>query len=72
MRGFVLALSVAVSMGDAMADGPGTDYDNVKVGRVGFIDRSLNLVRLEDGAEIRTTDARLLQSISEGEITRSS
>ncbi len=63
----LLALSVAVSVGDAVADGPGSEHAGVKVGRVGFIDRALNLVQLDDGTELRTTDARLLQTITEGE-----
>ena len=63
----LLALSVAVSVGDAVADGPGTDHADVKVGRVGFIDRALNLVQLEDGTELHTPDARLLQNVTEGE-----
>jgi hypothetical protein len=64
------ALSVAVSVGDAVADGPGAEHAEVKVGRVGFMDRALNLVQLEDGTELRTTDARLLRNITEGELVK--
>ena len=63
----MLALSVAVSVGDAVAGGPGAEHAGVKVGRAGFIDRAANLVQLEDGTELSTTDARLLQNITEGE-----
>ena len=63
----LLALSVAVSVGDAVAGGPGAEHAGVKVGRVEFIDRAVNLVQLDDGTELRTTDARLLQNITEGE-----
>ena len=66
----LLALSVAVSVGDAVADGPGIEHAGVKVGRVGFIDRALNLVQLDDGTELRTTDARLLRNITEGELVK--
>lgn len=66
----LLVFSVAASVGDAVADGPGTEHADVKVGRVGFIDRALNLVQLEDGTELRTTDARLLRNITEGELVQ--
>jgi len=36
------------------------------VGTVRFIDRALNLIQLDDGTELRTTDARMLQNIKEG------
>src|SRR5213594_1945339 len=49
---------------------PGAEHAEVKVGRVGFMDRALNLVQLEDGTELRTTDARLLRNITEGELVK--
>ena len=36
------------------------------MGRIRFIDRAQNLIQLEDGTELRTTDARMLQNIKEG------
>jgi len=33
---------------------------------VRFIDRDLNLIQLEDGTELHTTDARILRNIREG------
>ena len=61
-----MALGVAMSFGHAMADGPGDDYGVREVGVVRFIDRASNLIQLEDGTELRTTDARMLQNIQEG------
>ena len=51
----LLALSVVAWVGDAVADGPSAEHAGVKVGRVGFMDRALNLVQLDDGTELRTT-----------------
>jgi hypothetical protein len=61
-----MALGVAMSFGHAVADGPDDGYGAREVGTVRFIDRDLNLIQLEDGTELRTTDARMLQSIQEG------
>ena len=47
-------------------DGQGDDYGAREVGTVRFIDRQLNLIQLDDGTELRTTDARMLQNIREG------
>ena len=61
-----MALGVAMSFGHAVADGPDSGSGAREVGTVRFIDRALNLIQLEDGTELRTTDARMLQSIQEG------
>ena len=61
-----MALGVAVSFGHAAADGPDAGYGAREVGTVRFIDRALNLIQLQDGTELRTTDARMLQNIKEG------
>ncbi len=61
-----MALGVAMSFGHAAADGPDAGYGAREVGTVRFIDRALNLIQLEDGTELRTTDARMLQNIKEG------
>ena len=63
----LLPLSLAVSTGSALADGPGSDYGGVEEGTVRFIDRPMNLLQLDDGTELRTTDARLLEDIYVGE-----
>ena len=61
-----MALGVAMSFGHAAADGPDAGYGAREVATVRFIDRALNLIQLEDGTELRTTDARMLQNIQEG------
>ena len=61
-----MALGVAMSVGHAAADGPDAGYGAREVGTIRFIDRALNLIQLEDGTELRTTDARMLQNIKEG------
>jgi hypothetical protein len=55
-----------MSFGHAVASGGDDSYGAREVGTVRFIDRDLNLIQLEDGAELRTTDARMLQNIQEG------
>ena len=60
-----MALGVAISFGHAVADGDDS-YGAREVGTVRFIDRDLNLIQLEDGTELHTTDARMLQNIQEG------
>lgn len=61
-----MALGVAMSFGHAAADGPDAGYGAREVGTVRFIDRALNLIQLDDGTELRTTDPRILQNIKEG------
>jgi hypothetical protein len=61
-----MALGLVASVGPAMADGPGGEYGAGKMGTVRFIDRRLNLVQLDSGLELRTTDSRLLKDIHEG------
>ncbi len=61
-----MALGVAMSFGNAVADGPDDGYGVREVGTVRFIDRDLNLFQLEDGTELHTTDARMLRNIREG------
>jgi hypothetical protein len=62
----MMALSAAVPAGRALAGGNGDDFGAEKVGKVRFIDRSLNLFILDDGTEFRTTDARMLDNLKEG------
>jgi len=61
-----MALGVAMSFGHAVADGPDDGWGVREVGTVRFIDRDLNLIQLEDGTELRTTDAGMLQNVKEG------
>jgi hypothetical protein len=60
-----MVLGTATSFGHA-AGSPGDDYADREVGTVRFIDRQQNLIQLDDGTELRTTDARMLQNIREG------
>ena len=61
-----MALGVAVSFGHAAAESPDAGYGAREVGTVRFIDRALNLIQLDDGTELRTTDPRVLRNIKEG------
>ena len=61
-----MALGTVAWVGQATADGPGGEYGAEKMGKVRFIDRRLNLIQLDSGLELRTTDARLLKDIHEG------
>jgi hypothetical protein len=61
----ITALVAVTSFGHAAA-GAGDDYGGREVGTVRFIDRQLNLIQLDDGTELRTTDPRMLQNIREG------
>jgi hypothetical protein len=60
-----MALVVA-SAGPVLADGPGDAYGAQTMGTVRFIDRPLNVIQLDSGLELRTTDSRLLKDIHEG------
>jgi hypothetical protein len=66
----LVPLGVTLSVGAASADGPGSDYGGVKEGTVKFIDRAMNLLQLNDGTELRATDAGLLRDIRVGEEIR--
>jgi hypothetical protein len=61
-----MALGVAMSFGHAVADGGEDSYGAREVGTVRFIDRDQNLIQLQDGTELRTTDSRMLRNIREG------
>ncbi len=61
-----LALGMTVWVGQAAADGPGDAYGAEKLGIVRFLDRAMNLLQLDDGAELRTTDSRMLRDVREG------
>jgi hypothetical protein len=60
-----MVLGAVTSFGHAAAS-PGDDYAGREVGTVRFIDRQQNLIQLDDGTELRTTDSRMLQNIHEG------
>jgi hypothetical protein len=61
-----IALGVTLLAGHAAAGGPDGGYAVREDATVRFIDRQLNLVQLDDGTEVYTTDARMLQNIQEG------
>jgi hypothetical protein len=60
------AAFVVASVGPVLAAGPGAEFGAQKMGTVRFMDRRLNLIQLDSGLELRTTDARLLKDIHEG------
>jgi hypothetical protein len=62
----VAALTALVAVGRAQADGAGDAYGGVEVGKVWFIDRSLDVVQLDNGTEFRVTDPRQLTDVREG------
>jgi hypothetical protein len=63
----VVALIAFVAVGRARAEGNAGDaYGGEEVGKVWFIDRSLDLVQLDNGTEFRVTDQRQLAEIQEG------
>jgi hypothetical protein len=70
MKKYQVALAtialVVASAGPVLADGPGGEYGAEKIGTVRFIDRKLNLIQLNGGLELRTTDSGLLKDIHEG------
>jgi hypothetical protein len=63
----VISLGLVVSVGHAMADGPGAGYGGMKVAQISFIDRALNLIQLSDGMELRAPDQRMLANLKIGE-----
>jgi len=63
----VVSLGLVVSVGHALADGPGAGFSGVKVAQVSFVDRALNLVQLSDGMELRAPDQRMLTNLTIGE-----
>jgi hypothetical protein len=63
----VISLALVVSVGHALADGPGSGYGGEKVAQIRFIDRSLNLIQLSDGMELRAPDQRMLANLKIGD-----
>lgn len=63
----VISLGLVVSIGHALADGPGAGFSGMKVAQVSFIDRALNLIQLSDGMELRAPDQRMLTDLAIGE-----
>ena len=66
----VMSLSLVVSVGHAMADGPSAVHSGLKVAQVSFIDRALNLIQLSDGMELRAPDQHMLAGLTIGEWVR--
>ena len=63
----VIALGLAVSVGHALADGPGAGFSGAKVAQIKFLDPKLNLVQLSDGMELRAPDRNMLTNLKVGE-----
>jgi len=75
MRYQVMLATMALGDGDVRRTRRGrrsdAGYGAREVGTVRFIDRALNLIQLEDGTELRTTDARMLTTSRKGMRCRS-
>jgi hypothetical protein len=63
----IISLGLVVSVGQALADGPGNGYGGMKVAQIRFIDRPLKLIQLSDGMELRAPDQRMLANLRVGE-----
>lgn len=63
----IVSLGLVVSVGHALADGPGAGFSGEKVAQVSFIDLALNLIQLSDGMELRAPDQRMLTNLVVGE-----
>jgi len=65
---FLVVVSLGlVSVGHALAFGPSAGFSGVKVARISFIDRELNLVQLSDGMELRAPDPQMLTGLTVGQ-----
>ena len=60
-----MAAGLALSFGAAMAGGPDS-WAVREVGTILFIDRAANIVQLDNGTELHTTDPRMLANLKEG------
>jgi CheY-like chemotaxis protein len=65
-----LALGLTLVAGAARADGPGSGFSGEEIGTIRYIDRTLNLIVLTDGAELRAPDPRMLSNLQEGQVVR--
>ena len=63
----IIALGLAVSVSQALADGPSAGFSGVKVAQIKFLDPKLNLVQLSDGMELRAPDRNMLVNLKVGE-----
>jgi hypothetical protein len=64
-----LALGLALVAGPALA-GPGTQYAGEEIGKIRYINRTQNLVVLNDGMEFHATDSKMLDGLREGELVK--
>ena len=63
-----MAAGLALSFGTAMAGGPDSGSAVREVGTIRFIDRAANIVQLDNGTELYTTDPRMLANLKEGSL----
>jgi hypothetical protein len=63
----VIALGLAVSVGHALADGPGAGFSGIKVAQIKFLDPRLNIVQLSDGMELHAPSQNMLANLKVGE-----
>ena len=63
----IVSLALIVPVGHVLAKGPGAGYSGVKIAQISFIDRSLSLVQLSDGMELRAPDQRMLTDLRVGD-----
>jgi hypothetical protein len=63
----VIALGLAVSVGHALADGPGAGFSGIKVAQIKFLDPRLNIVQLSDGMELHAPNRNMLANLKVGE-----
>jgi hypothetical protein len=63
----IVSLALIVPVGHVLAFGPGAGYSGVKIAQISFIDRSLSLMQLSDGMELRAPDQRMLTDLRVGD-----
>jgi len=64
-----LALGLALVAGPAFAQHGNSDAGE-KIAQIRYINRAQNLIELNDGMELYTTDARMLDGLKEGETVK--
>jgi hypothetical protein len=63
----IVSLALIVPVGHVLAFGPGAGYSGVKIAQISFIDRSLSMVQLSDGMELRAPDQQMLTDLRVGD-----
>jgi hypothetical protein len=69
------ALTLTFALGLTLIAGPaaaehGNQYAGQEIGKIRYINRTQNLVALEDGRWFYTTDQRMLDGLREGEVVK--